>query len=78
MNPGDMIRYRDRKETDPCPAEAGEFGKWGSTGIIVRLLEVHYPPDGKVSPSLEYIDDEGDWVVCKQEDVKVINKSKDR
>ena len=75
MKPGDMIRYRDRKETDPHPDDVGEMGRWGTTGIIVKLLEAHYPPDGKMLPSVEYIDDVGDWVVCKQEDVEVISVS---
>jgi len=70
-----MIRYRDRKETDPHPNDVGEMGRWGTTGIIVKLLEAHYPLDGKILPSIEYIDDVGDWVVCKQADVEVISVS---
>ena len=76
MQPGDMIRYRDRKETDPHPSDVGILGRWGATGIIIRLLDAHYPPDGKLQKSVEYIDDEGDWVLCKQEDVVVISRDK--
>ena len=76
MKPGDMIQYRTRKESDPHPDDVGKMGKWETTGIIVRLLESTYPPDGKVQPSIEYIDDDGDWIICKQEDVKVIGTSK--
>jgi len=75
VKPGDMIRYRDRKETDPHPSDVGEMGRWGTTGIIVRLLDARYVPEGKVLPSIEYIDDVGDWVVCKQSDVEVISST---
>ena len=75
MKPGDMIRYRDRKETDPHPDDVGEMGRWGTTGIVVRMLSSRYPPGGKILPSIEYIDDVGDWVVCKQSDVEVISSS---
>lgn len=74
MKPGDMIQYRCRKETDPHPSDVGEMGCWGATGIVVRLLQSQYPPDGEFHPSIEYIDDAGDWVICKQSDVKIVSE----
>ena len=74
MKIGDLVRYRDRRPTDPLPD--GRHDGWGLIGIVMRILEEPYGPNGEREPSIEYVDSNGDWIICKQEDVEVINESR--
>ena len=74
MKLGDLIRYRDRIPTDPLPEDVGDGAAWGSIGVIIGLFECEWGTIGARIPTVEYIDLNGDWVICKQEDVEVINE----
>ena len=74
MKVGDLVRYRDRIPTDPHPRDIYGGGAWGSFGIVISVFEAEWGTTGVLIPSLEYVDFDGDWVICKQEDVEVINE----
>ena len=71
-------------DPDACaPSERrGQLGLEMGLRLATHCLDRHTASGAggafEAGSMWEYIDDEGDWVVCKQEDVKVINKSKDR
>lgn len=73
MQPGDMIRYRDRIETDPRKEDVGDRGRWGTHGIIVEIMSEPWPPSGDRKPTALYIDEDGDFILCKLEDLEVIS-----
>jgi len=77
MEVGDLIKYRIRRPSDPHPNVVGKLGVWGSYGIVMNILYSSYQIGGNLIPSIEYVDFDGDWVICKQEDVEVINGRKD-
>ena len=68
MKVGDLIKYRDRKPTDPHPDDVGDFGAWGCIGIVIEIM--------KDITWIKYIDVNGDHVTCKREDVEVISESR--
>ena len=70
MKIGDLVKYRDRIKTDPEPD--GIHDGWGNMGIVVKIFSANWGLDLNV-PSVEYVDLDGDWIICKQEDVEVIN-----
>ena len=72
MKIGDLIKYRSRISSDIHPRDAGEYGAWGNMGIIVRVFSAEWGLNYNV-PSIEYIDFNGDSIICKQKDVEVIN-----
>ena len=77
MKVGDLVRYRDRIPTDPYPSSISHCGAWGSMGIVISVFEAEWGVIGVLIPSLEFIDFDGDWIICKQEDVEVINGRED-
>ena len=46
-------------------------------GIVISVFEAEWGVIGVLIPSLEFIDFDGDWIICKQEDVEVINGRED-
>lgn len=76
MKVGDLIKYRDRIPADPDP-KGIEDGAWGSIGIVISVFEAEWGTGGPPIPSVEYVDFAGDYVICKQEDLEVINGRED-
>ena len=76
MKVGDLVRYRDRIPTDPHPKDVGDGAGWGSIGVVISVFEAEWGTIGLFVPSVEYVDFAGDWIICKQEDVEVINESR--
>lgn len=76
MKSGDLVKYRDRIDTDPHPEEliarGIERGRWNTLGVVIKTMKTTWPPDGLLEDSVEIIDEEGDFVVCKQSDLSVI------
>jgi hypothetical protein len=77
MKVGDLVRYRDRRLSDPHPSDAGEYGAWGNVGVVVKVFKAEWGTKHIFKPSIEYVDFYGDRVMCKQIDVEVINGRKD-
>lgn len=76
MQPGDMVRHRDRVDTDPRPEDVGENGRWGTYGVVVEVRSSPWPPDGAIKPSALYIDDDGNFILSKMEDLEVVSESR--
>tara|TARA_R100000808_G_C2071379_1_gene98753 strand:+ start:356 stop:607 length:252 start_codon:yes stop_codon:yes gene_type:complete len=76
MKIGDLIRYRGRKPTDPHPGVVGNLGTWKTLGVVVRFTKAAYDITGEMFPSVEYVDFNGDHIICKCEDVEVINEKR--
>lgn len=76
MQPGDMIRYRDRIETDPPRSEVGDLGRWGTHGIIVEIMSKSWPPDREPVPSALYVDEDGDFILCKLDDLEMVSETR--
>ena len=76
MKVGDLIKYRDRIPTDPHPRDIFGGGSWGDMGIVIDIINEQWEPFGDYVPSIVYVDFGGDRVICKQEDVEVINGRK--
>ena len=66
MKVGDLVRYRDRIPTDPYPSSISHCAAWGSMGIVISVFEAEWGVIGVLIPSLEFIDFDGDWIICKQ------------
>ena len=68
MKPGDYVRYRDRKSTDPDPP-----GAWGETGIVIRQLIAKF--DNHVyEHALEYMNADGDFITARVADLKAVEE----
>lgn len=73
MKVGDLVRYRDRRPTDPIPNPwCADFGEWGRVGIVISVGEAEWQRN-VIVPVLEYINLDGDLCYCRQEDMVVIN-----
>lgn len=70
---GDIVRYRDWKPGDPDPNDINEEQRaWGTTGLVVALLTTT-EFKGKVTPAVEYIDEEGNIHLSAVYDLEVVN-----
>jgi len=72
MKIGDLVKYRNRIPSDPHPKDAGEHGAWGNMGIVVKIFLADWGLKYDV-PSIEYIDFDGDFIICKDVDLEVID-----
>ena len=68
MKIGDLVRYRDRKSTDPQPP-----GSWGEMGLIINMSTDRFRENFKEA-SVEYMNDDGDFVIARQDDVEVVSE----
>lgn len=69
MKVGDLVKYRDRKSTDPPPP-----GSWGEVGLIISVATDRFREDFKEA-SIEYMNDDGDFIIARQDDVEVISEN---
>lgn len=70
MKVGDLVRYRARKPEDPRPP-----GSWGEIGLIINLTSARFRENFK-EPAVEYIDDNGDFITARQDDVEAIDEGR--
>ena len=76
MKVGDLVRYRDRRPTDPPPHPWHiDSGEWGRMGIVIWVGKAEWQRD-VIVPVLEYVNLDGDLCYCKQEDMVVINEKR--
>ena len=76
MKVGDLVRYRDRRPTDPFPNPwCVDSEVWGRMGIVIWVGKAEWQRD-VIVPVLEYINLDGDLCYCKQDDMVVINGSR--
>ena len=69
---GDIVRYRDWKEGDPDPNDVtAEARAWGTTGLVIALLNTT-EFKGKMTPAVEYIDENGDIHLAATYDLEVL------
>ena len=70
MKIGDLVRYRSRKPEDPPPP-----GSWGEIGLVINLTHSRFRENFK-EPAVEYINDDGDFITARQDDVEAINEGR--
>jgi hypothetical protein len=73
MKVGDLVKYREWIPTDPEPNTVGDFGAWGNVGIVIGVFEMRWGIGNKLTPSIEYVDFDGDRILCKISEVEIIN-----
>jgi len=66
MKPGDYVRYRDRKSTDPQPP-----GVWGDTGIVISMSRTRFGWGG-YEPAEQYMNGDGEFIVARVADLEII------
>jgi hypothetical protein len=73
MKVGDLVKYRERIPTDPEPSIVGDLGAWGNIGIVIEVFSMRWGNEKIPTPSIEYVDFNGDKIICKTVEVEVIN-----
>ena len=74
MKNGDLIRYREWREGDPPPDSVKPNRRsWGNTGIVISVCKDKFG-NGVLEPAVEYMNQDGELCIARQEDVYIINK----